>query len=69
MTTPSAAPPAAAFQGNDRLLFGMDICEPPAPDAPNRLADFLKDLRGRGAISETVFHKVARENAARLLGL
>ena len=23
MTTPSAAPPAAAFQGNDRLLFGM----------------------------------------------
>ncbi len=53
----------------DRLFFGMDICEPPAPDAPNRLADFLQDLRAKDAISETVFRKVARENAVRVLGL
>ncbi len=54
---------------HDRLLFGMDICVPPAPDAPNALVDFLLDLRDRGAISETVFRHVARENAARLLGI
>jgi uncharacterized protein len=50
----------------DRLLFGTDIC---APDTPTPLVDFLLDLRQRQAISETVFQKVARENAIRLLHL
>ena len=50
----------------DRLCFGTDIC---APDTRTPLVDFLLDLRQSGAISETVFQKVARENAIRLLGL
>ena len=53
----------------DRLLFGMDICTPPAADAPNRLVDFLLDLRKRKKITEDIFRKVARENAVRVLGL
>ncbi len=57
----------AEFQ--DRLLFGMDICTPPAPGASNPLVDFLLDLRKRGKITEQVFQKVARENAIRVLGL
>jgi len=50
----------------DRLFFGTDIC---APDTPTGLVDLLLELRGSGAISETVFQKVARENAIRLLNL
>ena len=50
----------------DRLMFGTDIC---APETPTPLVDFLLDLRQRGAISEAVFQKVARENAVRLLRL
>lgn len=50
----------------DRLLFGTDIC---APDTSTPLVDFLLDLRQTGKISESVFRKVARKNAARLLGL
>jgi len=50
----------------DRLLFGTDIC---APDTPTPLVDLLLRLRDRGAISEDVFNKVARENAVKLLGL
>ncbi|HRU04260.1 MAG TPA: amidohydrolase family protein [Candidatus Brocadiia bacterium] len=50
----------------DRLLFGTDIC---APDTPTPLVDLLLKLRASGRISETVFPKVARENAVRLLGL
>lgn len=50
----------------DRLLFGTDIC---APDTPTPLVDFLCDLRHSGRISESVFQKVARENAIRLLQL
>lgn len=50
----------------DRLLFGTDIC---APDTPTPLVDFLLDLRQSGRIGETVFQKVARENARRLLEL
>jgi len=50
----------------DRLFFGTDIC---APDTPTPLVDFLLGLRNSGMISETVFQKVARENAIRLLGL
>jgi predicted TIM-barrel fold metal-dependent hydrolase len=50
----------------DRLLFGTDIC---APDTPAPLVDFLLELRSGGRISEDVFRKVARDNAARLLKL
>lgn len=50
----------------DRLLFGTDIC---GPSTPTPLVDFLLGLRAQGKISETVFWKVARENAIRLLGL
>jgi len=50
----------------DRLLFGTDIC---APDTKTPLVDFLLGLRNDGSISETVFQKVARENAIRILNL
>jgi len=50
----------------DRLLFGTDIC---APDTPAPLAGFLHDLLAAGRISQTVFDKIARDNAVRLLGL
>ncbi len=50
----------------DRMCFGTDIC---APDTPTPLVDFLIQMRDSGRISETVFNKVARENAIRLLGL
>ena len=51
----------------DRLFFGTDICCPDNLATP--LVDFLLDLRKNGKISETVFQKVARENAVRVLGL
>ncbi len=50
----------------DRLIFGTDIC---GPDQPARLAKFLIDLRDSKKISDTVFQKIARENAIRLLDL
>ncbi|MCK9266237.1 amidohydrolase family protein [bacterium] len=50
----------------DRLFFGTDICE---PDTETPLIDFLLKLRDDGKITETVFNKVARENAIKLLGL
>ncbi|MGI6537132.1 MAG: amidohydrolase family protein [Caldicoprobacterales bacterium] len=50
----------------DRLMFGTDIC---APDTPAPLVDFLLEIREENLISETVFQKVARENARKLLGL
>ena len=50
----------------DRLMFGTDIC---APATPTPLVDFLLELRNNKEISETVFQKVARENAIRLLHL
>ena len=50
----------------DRLLFGTDMC---FRDMPVPLVDLLLDWRTKGTISETVFAKVARENAVRLLGL
>ena len=52
----------------DRLCFGMDICLEPT-DSNARLAYFLIKLRDEGKISDTVFRKVARENALRILGL
>ncbi|NIA15702.1 MAG: amidohydrolase family protein [Nitrospiraceae bacterium] len=50
----------------DRLLFGTDIC---APDTETPLVDFLLQLRDAERIPESVFNKVARENAIALLGL
>jgi len=50
----------------DRLFFGTDIC---FFDMPFPLVDLLLDWRDTKKISETVFQKVARENALKLLGL
>jgi hypothetical protein len=50
----------------DRLFFGTDIC---TPTTPTPLVDYLLELRSNGEISETVFQKVARENAIRVLQL
>ena len=50
----------------DRLMFGTDIC---APDTPTPLVDFLIGLRDSGKISETVFNKIAKENAIKVLKL
>jgi predicted TIM-barrel fold metal-dependent hydrolase len=59
---------AVAFltEFQDRLLFGTDIC---GPDTPTPLVGFLCRLRDEGRISRTVFNKIARQNARRLLGL
>ena len=54
----------------DRLMFGLDICEPEAPrafDPP--LLKHLRELLAAGEISQAVFDKVARSNALRELGL
>ena len=51
----------------DRLMFAMDICAPEGYIAP--LGDFLKGLVADGSISQTVFDKVARGNAIRILGI
>lgn len=50
----------------DRLMFGTDIC---APGTPTPLAGLMLELRESGGISETVFNKIAMENAVRLLRL
>jgi len=53
----------------DQLCFGMDICVAPVRADTDALAKFLIRLRDEGKISETVFNKVAKENAVRILGL
>ena len=50
----------------DKLYFGTDIC---LADQRSALADLLRAFRHRGTISESVFDKIARANAVRLLGL
>ncbi len=50
----------------DRLMFGTDIC---APGTPTPLVGFLLEMRSSKKISDEVFQKVARENAASILGL
>ncbi len=52
----------AAFlnEFQDRLFFGTDICP---PDTPVWLVDYLKNLVEEGKISQTVFNKIAFENA------
>ena len=53
----------------DQLLFGIDICSAPEMEGHGRLARFLLKLRDEGKISATVFEKVARGNARKLLKL
>ena len=53
----------------DRLMFGIDICSAPDDSEHTLLINFLNKLKAEGKISETVFNKIARENAIRLLGL
>jgi predicted TIM-barrel fold metal-dependent hydrolase len=48
----------------DRLYFGTDICE---PDTETPLVDYLLRLRAEGKLPESVFRKISRENALRLL--
>jgi len=50
----------------DRLLFGTDLC---GPEMPVKIIGLLIDWRETGKISETVFNKIARENAIRLFEL
>ena len=50
----------------DRLFFGMDICN---PNVSPKLPGFLTDLREQQKISEEVFRKISRDNALRLLKL
>jgi uncharacterized protein len=50
----------------DRLFFGTDIA---APDTPTPLVGFLQELRDSGRIGESVFRKIACENAVGLVGL
>ena len=50
----------------DRLMFGTDYF---FPGCPVRLPQLLIRWRDEGKISETVFNKVARENAIRIYGL
>lgn len=54
----------------DRLMFGMDLCQPQAERSfKPLLPPYLKELRDSGEISKEVFEKVARGNAIRELGL
>lgn len=50
---------------HDRLYFGTDICH---PDTKTPLHGYLLRLRAEQQISETCFRRIARENAAALLG-
>jgi len=50
----------------DRLFFGTDIC---FPTMPVQLVDVLINWRDTKKISETVFNKIARENAVKFFGL
>jgi len=50
----------------DRLYFGTDIC---TKSMPVPLVDTLIKWRDMHKISETVFNKIARDNAAKLFGL
>ena len=50
-------------------MFGIDICSAPSDTEHTLLINFLKKLLAEGKISQTVFNKIARENAIRLLNL
>ena len=54
----------------DRLMFGMDLCQPQAERSFHPLLPpYLRELRDSGEISKEVFEKVARGNAIRELKL
>lgn len=50
-------------------MFGTDSCKRSDVNGVWRTVATIRDLRQRGKLRETVFRKVARENAVRLLGL
>lgn len=50
----------------DRLMFGTDFCN---TDYYSKLPAKLIEWKNEGKISETVFQKIARENAIRILEL
>jgi len=50
----------------DRLYFGTDIC---SENAKIELDQLLISWRNSGKISQTVFRKIAHDNAAKLLGV
>ena len=50
----------------DRLYFGTDFC---GPTLPVRLDQLLISWKETGKISQTVFRKIAYDNAIKLLGL
>ena len=50
----------------DRLLYGTDIC---SAKQQVKLPEFLMKLKDEKKISEEAFHKIARGNAIKLLGL
>ena len=58
--------PEFATEFQDRLLFGTDICH---FQQKFPLRNLLLEWRDSKKISETVFNKIARENAVRLFGL
>ena len=54
----------------DRLMFGMDLCQPKAERSfKPLLPPYLRELHDKGEISDEVFTKVERGNAIRELGL
>ena len=61
---------AAAFltEFQDRIYYGCDICAS-FNTHPFTFREFIDGLCETGAISETVYRKVCRDNAAKLLGL
>jgi uncharacterized protein len=50
----------------DRLYFGTDITK---PNGPTPLLEYLLELQKNQEIGDKTFHKIARENAVRLLDL
>jgi hypothetical protein len=58
--------PKFVTEFQDRLLFGTDICY---FEMPFSMIDLLLNWRDTKTISESVFNKVARENAVKLLSL
>jgi hypothetical protein len=50
----------------DRLMFACDFC---SPDEVGKLALWLDEMYLAGKLSETVYMKICRENAIRILKL
>ena len=50
----------------DKLLYGTDIC---SAKQQIPLPEFLLNLKSKKKISQTVFNKIARKNAIKMLGL